>query len=90
MRGDDAEGTTTDGGGDSWAAIARDGLDIWLTQGQTWHERSRTRSTWSPEDVVGDSTDLVEHLTPLVERSLNLTIDLLRPWARAFQERSAS
>ena len=66
-----------------WAAIVRDGLDIWVTQGRLWFDRSRDKTTWSPEDVVGDATNLVEHVTPLAERSLNLSLELLRPWAKA-------
>lgn len=74
--------------GDSWAAIARDGVDIWLAQGEHWYERSRERNIWKPEDVVGDWTNLVEHLTPLAERSFELTIGALRPWARAIGDRA--
>ena len=71
------------------ASILKDGLEIWLTQGRTWFDRSKAKTTWSPEDVVGDSTNLVEHLTPLVERTLDLHIALLRPWAQAIKERSS-
>ena len=71
------------------SSIFKDGLDIWLTQGRTWFERSKDSTTWSPEDVVGDTTNLVEHLTPLVQRSIDLGIELLRPWAQAIEERSS-
>ncbi|MDP1819045.1 MAG: hypothetical protein Q8K58_04025 [Acidimicrobiales bacterium] len=74
---------------DRVAAIVRDGLDIMLSQGRIWFDRSKQQSTWSPEDVVGDSTNLVEHVTPLVERSLDLSIELLRPWAQAFEARKS-
>ena len=30
---------------------------------------------------MGDCTDLVEHVTPLIESTLNLTIEALRPFA---------
>ena len=69
------------------AAIVRDGIDIWVTQARRWYDRSRQQRTWSPEDVVGDATNLIEHLTPLAERSFDLTIELLRPWAKAFESR---
>lgn len=83
MAGDEADAA------DSPAAIMRDAMDVWLSVGKRWHGRSVTKTTWSPEDVVGDSTDLFEHLTPLVERGLNLTFEMLRPWATAFEERSS-
>jgi hypothetical protein len=72
------------------AAILRDGLDVWLTQGKRLHDRSTAKSMWSPEDIIGDSTDLMEHLTPLVERSIVLGLDLMRPWAQRFEERSTA
>ncbi|CAN5612616.1 hypothetical protein BH18ACT1_BH18ACT1_12590 [soil metagenome] len=62
------------------ASIVREGLDIWAAQARRWYERSADRRTWSPEDVVGDYTNLMEHLTPLVERSIDLTLEVLRPW----------
>lgn len=64
------------------ASIIRDGLEIWAAQARSWYERSKDRGTWSPEDVVGDYTNLIENLTPLAERSIDLTIELLRPWAK--------
>jgi hypothetical protein len=68
---------------DELASIVRDGLAIWRAQAGRWYERAMERRVWSPEDVIGDSTDLLEHLTPVAERSIDLTIELLRPWARA-------
>jgi hypothetical protein len=73
---------------DEVASIIRDGVAIWRAQASRWYERSTDRRTWSPEDVVGDSTNLIENLTPLAERSIDLTIELLRPWAQALESRS--
>ena len=70
------------------SSIVRDGLDVWVTYGKRLHDRSVTKPQWSPEDVIGDTTDLMEHLTPLVERSIQLSLDVLRPWAAKFEERS--
>jgi len=70
------------------AGIAREYADVWRTQYRTWYDRSKAQSTWSAEDVVGDHTDLFEHLTPIVERSIDLTIELLRPWAKSFEART--
>ena len=67
------------------ASIIRDGLDIWVAQARRWYERSSDRATWSPEDVVGDYTNLIENLTPLAERSIDLTVELLRPWAQRIE-----
>ncbi len=61
------------------ASVVKEGLDIWSAQARSWYERSAQRRTWSPEDVVGDYTNLIEHLTPLVERTIDLTLELLRP-----------
>jgi hypothetical protein len=72
---------------DRAAAIIRDGLDIWTSQARIWYRRANERRTWSPEDVVGDSTNLVENLTPVAERSIELVIELLRPWAKALEAR---
>ena len=75
---------------DRAASILRDGLKVWETQSKRLHERSLTKSQWSPEDIVGDTTDLMEHLTPLVERALTLGLDLMRPWATQFENRVAA
>jgi hypothetical protein len=72
---------------DEVASIFREGFDIWMAQASRWSERSTERRTWSPEDVVGDSTNLIENLTPLAERSIELTIELLRPLARTLESR---
>jgi hypothetical protein len=73
---------------DRVASILRDSLDIWNTQGKRLHDRSRTKPLWSPEDIVGDTTDLMEHLTPLVEQTIQLGLDLVRPWAVQFEART--
>jgi hypothetical protein len=75
---------------DRAASIQREGLDVWVTQAKRLHDRSREKSMWSPEDIVGDVTDLMEHLTPLVERTIELGLDLVRPWAAQFEARSSA
>lgn len=75
---------------DRAAGILRDSLDVWVTQGKRLHDRSRDKPMWSPEDIVGDTTDLMEHLTPLVERTIALGLDLVRPWAVQFEARTAT
>jgi hypothetical protein len=75
---------------DRAASILRDTLDVWATEGRRLYDRSAEKPMWSPEDIVGDTTDLTEHLTPLVEQSINLWLELLRPWAQAFQARSTA
>jgi hypothetical protein len=86
--------TTTTGAGDGRdaaneiASIAADLSDVWAAQAQRWYDRARSReSEFLPEDAVSETIDLVEHLAPLFERSVALTIDLLRPLAIALQER---
>jgi hypothetical protein len=71
-----------------WREIGSAHTDIWLSQARVWHDRARTRRVWSPEDVVGDQTNLFEHLTPIAERAIDLTIEFLRPWAKSFEERA--
>ncbi len=66
------------------ASIASDHMDVWTSQWERWHTRAAEKRVWSAEDVVGDHTDLFEHLTPIVEQSIDLTIEFLRPWAKAF------
>lgn len=75
---------------DRAASIVRDGLDVLVTQGKRLHERSVTKPRWSPEDIVGDTTDLMEHLTPLVERAITLGLELMRPWAAQYESRVAA
>ena len=65
------------------------GAQVWLEIGSRWYARAMERTVWSAEDVVGDCTDLVEHLTPLVEQSIDLTLNLLRPYAASFKVRRA-
>jgi hypothetical protein len=60
------------------ASLTRDGLDIWSSQARRWYDRSKERRTWSPEDVVSDYNDLIESFTPLVEKSINVMLGLLR------------
>jgi hypothetical protein len=69
------------------ASIFADLSDVWAAQAQRWYDRARSREEFVAEDAVSDTIDLVEHLSPLVERGVALTIDLLRPWAVALQER---
>jgi hypothetical protein len=65
------------------AEIAEYGSMVFLQIAGRWYERAKEKSRWSAEDVVGDCTDLIEHLTPLLERSLELGIEALRPFARS-------
>jgi hypothetical protein len=64
------------------AEIAEYGSMISLQIAERWYERAKEKSRWSAEDVVGDCTDLIEHLTPLLERTINLGIEAWRPYAR--------
>lgn len=69
-------------------SILADLSDVWAAQAQRWYERAKSPdSDFVPEDAVSETIDLVEHLAPLLERSVALTIDLLRPLAVALQER---
>jgi hypothetical protein len=70
------------------ASLVKQGLDIWSEQARRWYERSRERGTWSPEDVVGDYNNLIENLTPLVERTIDLTLELVRTRPSEPRERS--
>ena len=74
--------------GEELASILHDGAAVLSAQAASWQKRSVEHRTWSPEDLVGDATNLMEHLTPLVERGIDLTIELLRPWAQALESRS--
>jgi hypothetical protein len=83
--GDDrARGARPNDIGARAASIASDHMDVWASQWERWHTRARDKRVWSAEDVVGDHTDLFEHLTPIVQQSIELSIDLLRPWAKSF------
>ena len=69
-------------------SILADLSDVWAAQAQRLYDRARSQSSnFVPEDAVSETIDLVEHLSPLLERSVALTIDLLRPLAVALQER---
>ena len=69
-------------------SILADLSDVWAAQAQRWYDRARSESSdFVPEDAVSETIDLVEHLAPLLERSVAVTIDLLRPLAVALQER---
>ncbi len=63
------------------AEIGSDASAVWLAVARRWSERARADRTWSPDDVMADTTDLFEQFTPIVERSLGMWIDFLRPWA---------
>ncbi len=70
--------------------IAGHGSLVWLELAGRWYERAKSRPKWSAADVVGDCTDLVEHLTPLAERTIDLTIEAMRPYARPFKSGAGS
>jgi hypothetical protein len=73
------------------ASIFADLSDVWAAQAQRLYDRARSQDAdFVAEDAVSETIDLVEHLAPLVERSVSLTIDLLRPLAVALQERQTS
>jgi hypothetical protein len=67
--------------------IATDTFEVWREIGRRWTERARNQTKFSPEDVVGDHTDLFEHLTPILEKQINLMLDLMRPLATAYGKR---
>jgi hypothetical protein len=83
--------TNADDGSDATtqvASILADLSDVWAAQAQRWYDRAKSNdSSYVPEDAVSETIDLVEHLAPLIERSVALTIDLLRPLAVALEER---
>ena len=88
----DATTTTNAGDGSGTtaeiASILADLSDVWAAQAQRWYDRAKSSDAdFVPEDAVSETIDLVEHLAPLLERSVALTIDLLRPLAVALQER---
>jgi hypothetical protein len=86
----DATSSTGDAARDPAAEVASifaDLSDVWAAQAQRWYDRARSeRSDFVAEDAVSESIDLVEHIGPIVERSVALTIDLLRPLAIALRE----
>ena len=82
-----AEGAARDAGSEITSILA-DLSDVWAAQAQRWYDRARSPSSdFVPEDAVSDTIDLVEHLAPLLERSVALSIEMLRPLAVALQER---
>ena len=69
------------------ASLLSDLSDVWAAQAQRWYDRAKAKDAdLVPEDAVSETIDLVEHLAPLVERGVALTIDLLRPLAVALQQ----
>jgi hypothetical protein len=70
------------------AGIVSDLTDVWVAQARRLYDRrDAPEEAWVTEDAVSETIDLVEHLTPVLERGIDLTIELLRPWAIALQER---
>ena len=70
------------------ASILADLTDVWAAQAQRWYDRAKASdSTFVAEDAVSETIDLVEHLAPLIERGVALSIDLLRPLAVALKDR---
>jgi hypothetical protein len=66
-----------------FAEIVEYGSAIVFQFANRWYDRAKHQQQWVAEDVVGDCTDLVEHITPLIERTLDLAIEALRPYAQA-------
>jgi hypothetical protein len=68
-------------------AIAVGVFGVWASIGQRWYDRAEAQTEFSPEDVVGDHTDLFEHLTPFLEQQIDLVLDLMRPLTTIYGSR---
>ena len=70
------------------AALVAETIEIGLSELRRIYDLAREPSTrWRPEDAVGEASNVLEHLLPVVEHSIDLALTLLRPWSRAFEAR---
>jgi len=68
------------------ASIVSEFVEIGFTELRRLYERARDpESTWRAEDVVGEASATLERMLPVIERSVDLGLALLRPWSAAFQ-----
>lgn len=70
------------------ASIVGDLFQAWV--GGVQHFYDGVRDADAPvgvEQVLRETSDFVERVMPIAERGVGLTLDLLRPWSKAFADR---
>ena len=69
------------------AAIVSDAVQLGLNRLQHVYDLAQDdTTTWDADLIVNEATDLVAQVKPVVTRSIDLALGLLRPWAKAFSE----
>ena len=80
------DGQSTEAG--QAAAIVSDSVQLFLAELQRYYDWTQDpENQWDPEDVVDQLSITATEALPLIARSVDLTLDLLRPWSKAFQGR---
>jgi len=71
------------------AALVSDMVQVWLGELQRFYARTQDPdATWDAEAFTREASQTIENVLPVVKRSADLTLGLLRPWSSAFQKRA--
>ncbi len=71
------------------AAIVSEAVQVGLNQLQHVYELvSDADTTWDAETIKNEASDAIDRATPVITESINLALSLLRPWSKAFSERT--
>ena len=70
------------------ASIVSDLVQAWIGSVQHFYDAFRENDgDFGVSDALHETSHFVEALMPAAERGVGLTLDLLRPWSKAFADR---
>jgi hypothetical protein len=70
------------------AEIVSDAVQVFLGELQRYYDWTQNPDNeWDAEDVVDQLSLTTMEVLPVLRRSVDLTLELLRPWSAAFQSR---
>jgi hypothetical protein len=69
-------------------AIVSDAVQVFLAELQRYYDMTQdSDNEWDPEDVVDQLSQTTMEVLPVVRRSVDFALELLRPWSAAFNKR---
>jgi hypothetical protein len=72
------------------AAVVSDLVQAWVDEAQRAYDSLQGASEgFAAEDLVDATKSSMERLRPLVQRGIELNLELLRPWSNAFNQRGS-
>ena len=70
--------------------IVSEAVQVFLGELQRYYDLTQDPdNTWDPEDVVDQLSLTTMEVLPVMRRSVDFALELLRPWSTAFNNRGA-